>query len=271
MESGSLDYALVKDFFDAHERTIVNEMNSQAPKICKDVWHSNSWTDDANVEAARRIQEEFLHIIRMKLHEFCRDIESNKTFKSDIWMPFNDKKTLMADEWKKTREGEGLFDSVEVLTTVDTKDLQITSFDFKGEAAIDLPFYSWEFLKDFLTLGIRRLFQSPDDRIDKFFQEKKPVEFAYNAFKGDNRNTDSLAQILGTPRRNLVEKLTKSFTEMKARLESNSETREKTAKESNERREVIAREAQKIRETIVEPYMENLESFEKEVCRFYAE
>ena len=271
LESESLDYALVKDFFDAHERTIVNEMNSQAPKICKDVWHSNSWTDDANVEAARKIQEEFLHIIQMKLYDFCRDIESNKTFKSEIWTPFNDEKKLMVDKWKEEKGGEILFESVEVLTTVDTEDLQIDSFDFKGEAAIDLPLYSWEFLKDFLTLGIRRLFQSPDDRIDNFFQEKKPVKFAYNAFKGDNRNTDRLAKILGTPRRNLGEKLTKSFVRMKDRLESNINTREKTVKESNERREEIAREAQKIRETIVEPYMEKLIIFEKEVCRFYAE
>lgn len=266
-----LDHALVRDFYDSREKDIVSQIDTKAREICKKTWKEKHLFDDVNCVAAKRIQDEFLRLIRMHVEFYALTLQTNRLFKTTILNPFTKAKDEMSKKWSEEKEKEELFASVEVLTHVDTENLQTSSFELKGKASLDLPWYSWEFLKDFVTLGLRRIIQKPEDRIDKFFEDKEPVKTAYYAFKGDNRNTDNLIKILGSPRKTLKREVEQSVLAMTKRLESNIRTREEVAKKSNERKEEIAREARNARETIVEPYMEKLESFEKEVCRFYAE
>ena len=266
-----LDHALVRDFYDSHEDCIVYQIDITAREICKKTWKERHLFDDVNRVAAKRIQDEFLQIIRMNVEIYAQALQTNRLFKTTILNPFTKAKDEMSKKWSEEKEKEELFASVEVLTYVDTENLQTSSFELTGKASLDLPWYSWEFLKDFVTLGLRRIIQKPEDRIDKFFKDKEPVKTAYYAFKGDNRNTDKLIEILGSPRKTLKREVEQSVLTMTKRLESNIRTREEVVKESNERKVEIAREARNARETIIEPYMEKLESFEKEVCHFYAE
>lgn len=266
-----LDHALARDFYDSREKDIVSQIDTKAREICKKTWDEWHIFDDVNRIATRRIQDEFLQLMRKEVKNYAQNLQTNKLFKATILTPFAKAKDEMSIKWSEEKEKEKLFASVEVLTYVNTENLQISSFEFKGEAAIDLPWYSWELLKDIGTLWLRRFVQNPADRIDEFFDDKHPVTTAYYAFKGDNRNTNNLIEILGSPRKTLKREVEQSVLAMMKRLESNIRTREEVAKESNERKVEIAREARNARETIVEPYMEKLESFEKEVCHFYAE
>ncbi len=266
-----LDYMLERDFYNSREKDIVSQIDTKAREICKNTWTERYWGDDVNSIAAKRVQNAFLQLMRTEVENYAQELQTNRVFKTIILNPFTEAKDELSKKWNEEKEKEKLFASVEVLTSVNTEDLKTSSFELKGKASLDLPWYSWEFLKDFCTLGLRRIIQKPADRIDDFFDEKQPITTAYNAFRGDQRNTASLIKTLGLPRRTLKHQVEQSAMAMTKRLESNIRVREEVVKESNERKVEIAREARNARETIIEPYMEKLESFEKEVCHFYAE
>ena len=155
--------------------------------------------------------------------------------------------------------------------SIDIDITEVGQESFKGtlSGTIDMPWYSWELLKDVFTLFIRRFFQSPDDRIDKFFNEKDPVGNAYDKFKGDDKNRKSIDQYVGKLRQCLYTRCHDALVEVGEKLEEN-------IRRSNERRKGTQEELKRVRDNAarcrkekIEPYLEQIEQFEREVTDTY--
>ena len=273
LKEPSLDDGLAMDFFSENDSEIKSRIKSTAIEICKEEWHSSRHCDasDTNEASEERIKTEFIGLIKAKLYLYRKNITGKPKFKDSIGTPFSNKLERMKYHWEELQKETDLFQSLQIISEEEIGDLTFDSFDEKLDGSIDLPWYSWEFLKDLFTLGIRRLFQTPDERIEKFFIEKDPVGHAYDAFKGDNANEKKIANALGAQRRHYVSALEKSFDKLKSGLEQIISDTMDIVKRNNAERERIAAEAKDKRENIVQPYARMIQQFQEEVSRFYAE
>lgn len=273
LKEPSLDDGLAMDFFSENDSEIKSRIKSTAIEICKEEWHSSRHCDasDTNEASEERIKTEFIGLIKAKLYLYRKNITGKPKFKDSIGTPFSNKLERMKYHWEELQKETDLFQSLQIISEEEIGDLTFDSFDEKLDGSIDLPWYSWEFLKDLFTLGIRRLFQTPDERIEKFFIEKDPVGHAYDAFKGDNANEKKIANALGAQRRHYVSALEKSFDKLKSGLEQIISDTMDIVKRNNAERERIAAEAKDKRENIVQPYASMIQQFQEEVTLFYAE
>ena len=271
MEQSLIDDSLALDFFQEYDFEIKNTIQKKAINICKDEWHGSFIdADDVNKAVETKIQEEFASLIKSKLEVYKGNIESKVKFQDVFYTKFTACLDEMKEEFSELKSGEILFESINTAVKDDFS-FSFTSFNKKISDKIDVPWYSWEFLKDFFTLWLRRFFQTPDDRIEAFFQDEDPVGRAYDAFKGSTEHEKQIAAYLGTIREGYIAGLNKNFKEMKSRLQSNIDVTMKTVRASNKECEQIALEAENTRKNIVEPYTEKIKDFTSKVERIYAE
>ena len=268
----SFDHDLTRDFFAVHGDELRNEITSRAIVICKEEWHGDHWINSSvNSATERRIKDEFLNLIRDKLNFYLEGIKGNSVFRERIFDKLVAYMEQLGSEWSELKEGAGLLEGLSIPTIDTIEDIEFSSFNSNIDGKIDVPWYSWELLKDIITLGIRRFFQTTDDRIENFFKEEDPVGRAYKEFRGDPKNEKKIALFLGIPRKIYDEKLSTQFDAMRERLKGNIAAQENSVKRSNAEREQAAQEADQLLRDVINPYMEKITLFENEVRRFYAE
>lgn len=272
LDDDSPDHALAMDFFIENDMEIKTTIQEEAISICKEEWHgSHLNSSDVNKAAEEKIINKFIEIVKAKLDVYRHNILNKPKFKESIGSRFFDGLEKMNARWEDLKHENELLKSLQTISPEEVQDLSLSSFDERLSGTIDLPWYTWELLKDILTLGLRRLFQNPDDRIDDFFREKDPVGVAYNAFKGDSKNEKQIAHVLGAQRRYYAAKIKEAFEKMNNRLQQSIKEREDIVKLNNAERERIAAEAKDKRENIVQPYTQMVQQFQEEVTCFYAE
>ena len=261
-----------RDFFAVHGDELRNEITSRAIVICKEEWHGDHWSNSSvNSATERRIKDEFLNLIRDKLNFYLEGIKGNSVFRERIFDKLVAYMEQLGSEWSELKEGAGLLEGLSIPTIDTIEDIEFSSFNSNIDGKIAVPWYSWELIKDIITLFIRRFFQTTDDRIENFFKEKDPVGRAYKEFRGDPENEKKIALFLGIPRKTYDEKLSTQFDAMRERLKGNIAAQENSVKRSNAEREQAAQEADQLLRDVINPYMEKITLFENEVRRFYAE
>jgi len=272
LNADSLDDGLAMDFFAENDHEIRETIKEKAIEICKEEWHGSYYdASDVDKAAEERIQSEFIELVKAKIDIYRRDITSKPKFMDSVGKPFLDRLEKMNMRWDELKTENDLLNSLTIISEEDIGDLVFGSFNEKLSGTIDLPWYSWELLKDIFSLGIRRFFQTPDDRIENFFRENDPVGYAYNAFKGDSDNEKKIAFALGAQRRFYISKIKAAFENLNERLVQSIQAREDIVKSNNSERERIAKDAKDKRENIVEPYAQRIQIFQDEVFYFYAE
>ena len=268
----SFDHDLTRDFFAMYSDELRREITSLAIDICKTEWHSKHRNnEEVNSATERRIKEEFINLIRDKLNFYLEGIKGNRVFKEKIYDKVVAYIEQMGHAWSGLKGDAGLLEGLAIPTIDTIEGVEFSSFNSNIDGKIDVPWYTWEALKDILTLWIRRILQTPDDRIEKFFKTQDPVGRAYNEFRGDPENENKIALFLGIPRKTYDEKLNEQFDAMQVRLKGNIKAQEDYVKLSNAEREQAAKEADKLLRDVINPYMEKITLFENEVRRFYAE
>lgn len=268
----SFDHDLTRDFFAVHGDELRKEITYRAIVICKEEWHGDHWINNSvNSATERRIKEEFINLIRDKLNFYLEGIKGNSVFRERIFDKLVAYMEQLGSEWSELKEGAGLLKGLSIPTIDTIEDIEFSSFNSNIDGKIDVPWYSWELLKDIITLGIRRFFQTTDDRIENFFKEEDPVGRAYKEFRGDPENEKKIALFLGIPRKTYDEKLSTQFDAMRERLKGNIAAQENSVKRSNAEREQAAQEADQLLRDVINPYMEKITLLENEVRRFYAE
>ncbi len=262
------DYALTRDFFSSNDYEIRETIDARAREICKEEWSAKWNSGDVNKTTERRVKEEFISLIRAKLNAYMSDIKDNPVFKDKIDDKVNGYLEQLNNQWKELQSDEALFKEMNFDSS--EYDFETGSFDQNIDGTIDVPWYSWEFIKDIATLFIRRLFQTPQDRIDKFFEEEQPIRKAYNEFRGNPEHEKSISEFLGAPRRFYKQQLDNQFKKMQERLELAIAAKRKLVESSNEEREKAAADAEILLRDIINPYCSRISEFEEEVCRTYA-
>ena len=120
-----------------------------------------------------------------------------------------------------------------------------------------------------MTLYFRRFFQSPDDRIDKFFDENDPVGKAFDQFKGDDKNRKDIKQYVGRLRQCLEKKCQDALVSVGNQLEENIRQSKERRKGTQEELNRVRDNAAKCRKERIEPYLEKIELFEREITNTY--
>lgn len=267
----NIDFGLMNAFFNEYDKEIKLTICERAIEICKEEWKDSHFNaNKVNKTAEQRIRDEFSTFIKTKLSSFHEDLPKHHKFQEDISNKLERNLKQMSKSWKDLAINQELFSSIDTAIQ-ENFSISSSTFDAHVTGKIDLPWYSWELLKDVFTLWIRRFWQSPYDRIEDFFRKQDPIGSAYNAFKGNNEHMKEIANFLGTVRISYLKQLEKSFDAMKRRLDSNISKRMEVVKSSNLEREALAREAKDTRTNIIEPYSEKLASFAERVEHTYAE
>ena len=174
----------------------------------------------------------------------------------------------MRKRWNKLQEKNQLFKGVEINVEIDETECEEFLSYLTGK--IDVPWYSWEWTKDVLTLGLRRIWQTPDDRIKEFFNSPdNPIGRAYDQFKGNDDNRSKICKYLGKPRRQYAQRIKDALVSMGHELHQNIERKQTRQKSKSDDRLAVAKRANEIRTTIVAPSQREIESFENEVRNIY--
>ena len=267
----SLDDGLANDFFRDNEAEIVKTIKERAVDICIKEWRGRHISSSAvNRETERKISKCFVELIGSEINNYLSNIQDNEKFKKEIHTPFQNRLIKMKREWDDMKKYSYLFLSLETIEPDSSTDFDFDAFNAKLSGSIRTPSYFAEFLKDFLTLRARRLAGStPTKKIQKFFKKEKPVEKAYQAFRGSKENQQQIADALGVFRRKYLQKLTECLNGMQEDLDKNIRAQEEAVNKSNKEKAEIAENAKEVREHIIVPYKEKLSSFKQEVCRFY--
>lgn len=267
----ALDEALTTSFFSEYSTEIRKTIIARAKEICIKEWHGKYYdADDVNYEAERRIKDEFIALIRSKLNVFVgyERLGKNPEFKKFILEPAEAALSVMRERWKRLQKTNQLFEGVEIKVEIDETESETFSSNLTG--TIDVPWYSWELIKDFFTLGIRRIWQIPDDRIIEFFDSPdNPIGRAYDQFKGNDDNRAKICKYLGNPRRQYAQRIKDALVSMGHELHQNIERKQRRQKSKSDDRLAVAKRANEIRTTIVAPSQREIESFENEVRNIY--
>lgn len=267
----ALDESLATSFFSEYGAMIRKTIIARAKDICIKEWHGNHHdADDVNREAERRIKDEFISLIRGKLNVFVghKRLVENPEFKQYILEPTEAALSVMRERWKRLQKTHQLFEGVEIKVEIDKADFEGLSSNFTG--TVDVPLYSWEWTKDVLTLGLRRFWQTPDDRIKEFFDSPdNPIGRAYDQFKGNDGNHAKICRYLGTPRRRYAQRIRDALVSMETELQQNIDSKQRRQKNKSDERMAAAKRANEIRMEIVAPSQREIESFETEVCNIY--
>ena len=223
-----------------------------------------------NYEAERRIKDEFIALIRSKLNVFVgyERLSKNPEFKKFILEPAEAALSVMRERWKRLQKTNQLFEGVEIKVEIDETESETFSSNLTG--TIDVPWYSWELIKDIFTLAIRRFWQTPDDRINEFFDSPdNPIGRAYDQFKGNDDNRAKICKYLGNPRRQYAQRIKDALVSMGHELHQNIERKQTRQNSKSGDRLAVAKRANEIRTTIVAPSQREIESFENEVRNIY--
>ena len=267
----ALDEALTTSFFSEYSTEIRKTIIDRAKDICIEEWHGKHYdADDVNYEAERRIKDEFIALIRSKLNVFVgyERLSKNPEFKKFILEPAEAALSVMRERWKRLQKTNQLFEGVEIKVEIDETESETFSSNLTG--TIDVPWYSWELIKDIFTLAIRRFWQTPDDRINEFFDSPdNPIGRAYDQFKGNDDNRAKICKYLGNPRRQYAQRIKDALVSMGHELHQNIERKQTRQKSKSDDRLAVAKRANEIRTTIVAPSQREIESFENEVRNIY--
>lgn len=268
----ALDEGLTTSFFSEYSEEIRKTIVARAKEICKDEWHSKGkWNSKAvNAAAERRIGAEFISLIRSKLNVFvdCERLNKNPEFKKYILEPTEAALAVMRKRWEKLQETNQLFKGINIEVEIDATDADKFKSNLKG--TIDVPWYSWELIKDIFTLAIRRFWQTPDDRINEFFDSPdNPIGRAYDQFKGNDDNRAKICKYLGNPRCKYAQQIKDALVAMGNELHQNIERKQSRQQSKSEDRIAIAESAEEIHMYVVAPAQREIESFEEEVRNIY--
>ena len=271
LDVAALDEALTTSFFSEYSTEIRKTIIARAKDICIKEWHGKHYdADDVNCEAERRIKEEFIALIRSKLNVFVgyERLSKNPEFKKFILEPAEAALSVMRDRWKKLQKTNQLFEGVEIKVEIDKTESETFSSNLTG--TIDVPWYSWELIKDIFTLAIRRFWQTPDDRIKEFFDSPdNPIGRAYDQFKGNDDNRAKICKYLGNPRRSYAQRIKDALVAMGNELHQNIVNKQSRQKSKTDERKELAQKANQIRTEIVAPSRREIEKFEEEVRNIY--
>ena len=272
LNSDALDISFASDFFDETGGEIKSTISERAKIICKNEWKSWDHLDSNTVNriTTEKINAEFILLIKSQLNQYMETITSNPKFINEIRSKLEHRLESMNEKWNELQNQYDLFNGID--NNIDNIDcFRFDSFSSELTGKIETPSYLWEALKDIFTLWIRRLFQTPEDRIDNFFNTNKPVEKAYEAFCGNPDNKKQVAEFLGSVRRKHKADIESVFEKMKKQLETNISTENEQVSKANESKELVAKHAKQIREEIVEPVKTKIEIFKSAVCQIYPE
>lgn len=271
LDVDALDEALTTSFFSEYSAEIRENIIARAKEICIKEWHGKHYdADDVNREAERLIKEEFIALIRSKLNVFVgyERLSKNLEFKKFILEPADAALSVMRDRWEKLQKTNQLFEGVEIKVDIDKTESETILSKLTG--TIDVPWYSWELIKDIFTLAIRRFWQTPDDRIKEFFDSPdNPIGRAYDQFKGNDDNRAKICKYLGNPRRKYAQRIKDALVAMGNELHQNIENKQGRQKTKADERKELAQKANQIRTEIVVPQRREIEKFEEEVRNVY--
>ena len=270
LEVPALDEALTTSFFLEYGAEIRETIVSRAKEICLKEWKRGHYSGDVNNETERQVKEEFIALIRSKLNVFVsyERLNKNPEFRKFILERVDAALSVMRKRWNKLQEKNQLFKGVEINVEIDETECEEFLSYLTGK--IDVPWYSWEWTKDVLTLGLRRIWQTPDDRIKEFFNSPdNPIGRAYDQFKGNDDNRAKICKYLGNPRRQYAQRIKDALVSMGHELHQNIESKQTRQKSKSDDRLAVAKRANEIRTTIVAPSQREIESFENEVRNIY--
>lgn len=267
----ALDEALTTSFFSEYSAEIRKTIIARAKDICIKEWHAGHPTaNSVKREAERRVKDEFIALIRSKLNVFVgyERLRKNPEFRKFILEPAEAALSRMREHWKKLQKTNQLLEGVEIKVEIDETESEMFSSNLTG--TIDVPWYSWELIKDILTLAIRRFWQTPDDRIKKFFDSPdNPIGHAYDQFKGNDDNRAKICKYLGNTRRQYAQRIGAALVAMEQELHQNIESKRSRQKSKSEDRQAVAQRASEIRMKIVEPSQREIGLFEDDVRNIY--
>ena len=269
LSEDSLDLAMTQEFFDKNSEEIRDTLRERGKEICKKEWHDWKLIDDVNKIVEQKISDEFTSLVKSKLNVFLspEELQNNHIYMKRMIEPLLAKIERVKRKFEEIQIDNGLFEGMSI--DIEIKDVGQESFRGTLSGSIDTPWYSWELAKDIFTLWIRRFFQSPDDRIDKFFDENDPVGKAFDQFKGDDKNRNNIKNYVGQLRRCLEKNCHDALLNVGNQLEEN-------IRQSNERRKGTQEELNRVRENAakcrkerIEPYLEKIDLFEREITNTY--
>lgn len=267
----AFDGELTDSFFMEFGDEIRKRIIKRAKDICIEEWHGSHWNSgDVNKAAERRINDEFISLIRSKINVFVRheNLRENLAFKKFILEPTEAALSNMRKHWKELQQTNKLFDGIEIKVEIDANVCE--SFANSISGTVDTPWYVWEWTKDIFTLWIRRIWQSPDDRINEFFDSpNNPIGRAFDQFKGNDANRAQIRKHLGIPRQQYAQRIKDALATMEGELAQNIQNKQQRQKSKLEERDAFAKKAKELRTTIVEPSQREIEAFESEVRNFY--
>ncbi len=282
----SWDYDLCREFFAFNNEAIRSSISSEAVKICIEEWKRWSWKGKTNTAVnaivETKIQDLFLKTIRAKLNYYAEHIKESPKFKATIYDKAIHNLDLLAEQWKEFEDVK-FFKELNIPVKEELGAIKFNTFNETISGKIDVPSYFGMFFKKIWSnIGqfFHKLFtwswnEDWTDRaeveIKEFFEKHKPVEGAYDAFRGDQENEKNISYFLGTPRRRYAATLDEKFNEMQQALQRAIHAAEDIVNSSNEVKKQAATEATRVLQEIINPYKDRIENFEKEVCRFYAE
>ena len=172
----------------------------------------------------------------------------------------------MRQDWQNRLAQEQfneLLKSIKVPDWDITDDFDFIDFNDSLDGTIDTPTYFWNWFFS--------IFKSVEKRIKEFFDEEDPVGKAYKAFRGDPENEKKIAACLSHIRLHYKAQLNAGFNEMRKNLDDATKTAMTLAAAKDEVRQAKAKESQYKKEKVIDPCIEKITDFERNVEYFYDE
>ncbi len=267
----SLDLSMTEEFFNKNSEEIRKTLTERGKEICKSEWHGFKHLSSYGVNKAteKKISDEFTRLIKSKLNVFLspKELQNNNFYMKRMIEPLLAKIEKVKKKFEEIQIDNRLFEGMSI--DIDITDVGQESFSGTLSGTIETPWYFWENLKDILTLYIRRFFQNPDDRIDEFFDENDPVGKAFDQFKGDDKNRKDIRQYVGRLRQSLEEKCKDALVNVGEQLEENIRQSKERRKGTQDELNRVRDNAAKCRKDRIEPYLEKVELFEREITNTY--
>lgn len=287
LNTTSFDLELHQEFFTINDGEIRTKLNKEGQEICISEWKRFSWkgktNNDVNNIVTEKIITLFLETIKARLNFYARNIKESVKFRDTIYDKVTSNLKSLAEHWQELEDKTKLFDELHPPIQEELDRISFNTFNEQIAGKISVPSYFLMFFKkigSYVGQFFKKLFtwswdeewtDKAEVEIKEFFAENKPIEIAYDAFRGNDDNVQKISFFLGTPRREYLKILDDSFEEMKNALDRAIEQKKKIVSASNEAKEQAADDADRVLTEIIIPYQNLIKEFETEVCRLYAE
>ena len=268
LDSEYIDSGLVSDFFNSYNNEICETIKKDAVEICIKEWKGKLHTNAKAVDRATEclIKRRFEEVIKAKLTHYRENIFSYTNFKNGLHDPTVATINEMRQDWQNRLAQEQfneLLKSIKVPDWDITDDFDFIDFNDSLDGTIDTPTYFWNWFFS--------IFKSVEKRIKEFFDEEDPVGKAYKAFRGDPENEKKIAACLSHIRLHYKAQLNAGFNEMRKNLDDATKTAMTLAAAKDEVRQAKAKESQYKKEKVINPCIEKITDFERNVEYFYDE